>query len=222
MAGVFHMALHIDGCREHRACGPNGEVARAILDGHCDAVARGKAPGLAPGPAVERVVQGAGTLPEAHLGEAVCTRVVLYVDEPATRVVVAGIQLDQIWQLVSARLIVVAMLVVMVVVVWYAHHLDRARFPERSLVVSSVAQHPVVGGEAPLAHTLALLIVAMLVHMAVRVMVVIVYAHHRATVSTTRGGANAARNFPWKSLLRRGAHARRVGSFALGAGNKSI
>jgi hypothetical protein len=221
LAGVFHMALHIDGCREHRACGPNGEVARAILDGHCDAVARGKAPGLAPGPAVERVVQGAGTLPEAHLGEAVCTRVVLYVDEPATRVVVAGIQLDQIWQLVSARLIVVAMLVVMVVVVWYAHHLDRARFPERSLVVSSVAQHPVVGGEAPLAHTLALLIVAMLVHMAVRVMVVIVYAHHRATYRR-RGAPTRRATSRGKSLLRRGAHARRVGSFALGAGNKSI
>ena len=105
----------------------------------------------------------------------------LHVDEPATWVVVAGIELHQIWnELVSARPIIVAMLVhlvvmVMVVVV-YAHHLDRARFPERSLVVSGVAQHAVVRGEAPLAHALALIIVAMLVHMTIRVMVV--YARH--------------------------------------------
>ena len=107
----------------------------------------------------------------------------LHVDEPATWVVVAGIELHQIWnELVSARPIIVAMLVhlvvmVMVVVV-YAHHLDRARFPERSLVVSGVAQHAVVRGEAPLSHALALIIVAMLVHMAVRVMVVVVYTNH--------------------------------------------
>ena len=72
----------------------------------------------------------------------------------------------------------VHLVVMVMVVVVYAHHLDRARFPERSLVVSGVAQHAVVRGEAPLAHALALIIVAMLVHMAVRVMVVVVYARH--------------------------------------------
>ena len=210
MAGVLDRALHVDGCREHRACGPDGEVACAILDGHCDAVARGEAPRLAPRSAVERVVQGARTLSKAHLGEAVCTCVVLHVDEPATRVVVAGIELHQIWnELVSARPIIVAMLVhlvvmVMVVVV-YAHHLDRARFPERSLVVSGVAQHAVVRGEAPLAHALALVIVAMLVHMTVRVMVVVVYARH-----LDRAGCDV-----WRCLCAERAHARRRKSGAI-------
>eukprot|EP00964_Phaeocystis_antarctica_P011120 scaffold6115_cov57-Phaeocystis_antarctica.AAC.5 len=212
------MALHVDGCRQHCACGPNGEVAWlglglglgsrhrvrvrvglglglelgcwsrqlgeltcAILDGHCDAIAGNEAPRLTPWSAVERVVQGARTLPKAHLSKAVCTRVVLHVDEPAAWIVVAGIELHQIWiklhQIgVSARLVIVAMLVRMVLmimlVVVYAHHLDRAGLPERSLVVSGVAQHAVARAEAPLAHTLALIIVAMLVH------IVIVYAHH--------------------------------------------
>ena len=159
-----------------------GELTCAILDGHCDAVSGDEAPRLTPRSAVERVVQGARTLPKAHLGEAVCIRVVLYMDQPAAWIVVAGIELHQIWiklhQIgVSARLVIVAMLVRMVVmimlVVVYAHHLDRAGLPERSLVVSGVAQHTVARAEAPLAHTLALIIVAVLVHM-----VVIVYAHH--------------------------------------------